>query len=552
MTHRVIYIGNFEPEHSTENDVRKALASLDVDVTAVQENIVDWGELTNSALSARPDFVLWTRTWSGDKPAQLRFLDAMRTARIPTVAYHLDRWFGLSREHLVRDEPFFRCALVITADGGHAREWRAAGVNHVWMPPAVSHLSIRPDQLGEFNDAYDWDVVFVGSWRQYGHPEWGYRGQLVASVGGAFPRRFRPFEAGVRGKDLADCYATARVVVGDSCLAGDVTHYWSDRIPETLGRGGFLIHPHVVGLDEHFTPGEHLVTYELGDFAQLHSLIAWYLDHPVERRLIAEAGREHVQAHHTYRDRMRDVIDLALSRGALRERQGVATVSRAGITAKFDLREPDAIVVDEVWNDGVYPLDPHDVADRVVVDIGANVGAFTIWAAKAGARSVHAYEPDPDNRARLETNLRLNHPLPCPVFVYAEAVQGADGEVWLGGDNANAHVVDAPATLTAVDEDVVDARSIDAVLIRAGERLVVKMDCEGCEHDVIATVDVGQLRRVDRLVMEYHEGPFGDGWTMPPTAFGRLVRKLSEDGMVTIVGRPSSGLVNIDWRRYGS
>ena len=35
----------------------------------------------------------------------------------PIVAFHLDRWWDLNREHQIVDEPYFRCSLVVTADG---------------------------------------------------------------------------------------------------------------------------------------------------------------------------------------------------------------------------------------------------------------------------------------------------------------------------------------------------------------------------------------------------------------------------------------------------
>ena len=114
----------------------------------------------------------------------------------------------------------------------------------------------------------------------------------------------------IRGRALRDLYATVPIVVGDSCLAGGVTRYVSDRIPETLGRGGFLIHPHVEGVTDGtlFESGVHLQTFEVGDHERLLWLIDHYLANPAERAQIAAAGREHVLGHHTYEHRMRSVL----------------------------------------------------------------------------------------------------------------------------------------------------------------------------------------------------------------------------------------------------
>lgn len=91
-----------------------------------------------------------------------------------------------------------------------------------------------------------------------------------------------------------------------------MTHYASDRVPETLGRGGFLIHPAVEGVTDgsHFTDGTHLVTWPLGDWDGLDDKIRYYLEHDTARRRIAAAGREHVLSHHTYSVRVRQLAAL--------------------------------------------------------------------------------------------------------------------------------------------------------------------------------------------------------------------------------------------------
>lgn len=304
----VTYFGNFRPPHSTENHVMQALEALGDEVDARQENDLEaWGPVPDS------DLVLWTRTWDLPDFPQRTMLDACAARGIPTVGFHLDRWWGLDRQHEITEHPFFSCSLVITADGGHDDEWKTAGVNHHWMPPAVSEFECRPG-LADF-DAYGNDVTFVGSWGGY-HPEWPHRAQLIAHLQEWFDEDGRlglwpkPNQEAVRGAPLRDLYASTKVCVGDSCLVPPIHHYWSDRIPETLGRGGFLLHPHVDGLDEYYTPGEHLVCWTLGDWDELRELIEYYVSHDDERQKIADAGRDHVLAHHTYTERMRQLWRL--------------------------------------------------------------------------------------------------------------------------------------------------------------------------------------------------------------------------------------------------
>lgn len=314
QTYAVAYIGNFRPAHSTENDVRDALEQLGHQVIKIQEDSPD--ALTYLATEAKADVVLWTRTWS--IPQVQEAVLQVKDRGLPVVGFHLDRWWGLAREHQVRDEPFFQlCDLMVTADGGSHAKWSDVGVNHLWMPPAVSNRA----QIGKQQTQFQRPLGFVGSWRSY-HSEWQYRRQLVEFLHETYGRKFRAWPRAnqqIRGRDLADLYASVDIVVGDSCLAGNVSRYWSDRIPETLGRGGFLIHPEVDGMDEQgFVDGETLVTYKLeeGNFSELQQKIDWWLQSK-DRKTIAANGFKLVHEKHTYVNRMSDLIAHCKKNGML-------------------------------------------------------------------------------------------------------------------------------------------------------------------------------------------------------------------------------------------
>lgn len=322
---RVAYIGNFGVSFSTESHVKQAMEANGWDVVQVQENRVDaWEKLK---VEDHFDLVLWTHTgWDPPIPEELQrsAVEAHKERSTPIVGYHLDRWWGLSRQPQVDQEPFFReCDLMITADGGHQAEFEAAGIRHVWMPPGVSEFECVP---GTPKDEYRSDIVFVGSWYTY-HAEWRHRFELVRWLQRKYRRQAafwpRKNEPAIREEPLRDLYASVKVCVGDSCLVGATPNYWSDRIPETLGRGGFLIHPWVDGLQDHFDVAEvpgaagHLSTWRVGDWDGLRERIEYYLAEEESRRSIAEAGREHVLKYHTYTVRMRQLLELLVTEGML-------------------------------------------------------------------------------------------------------------------------------------------------------------------------------------------------------------------------------------------
>lgn len=325
---RVAYVGNFEPPHSTENHVAQALEANRHSVVRLQEQSFGWDP---KRVPPRTDFVLWTHTHGYGPPKthgrQAKFCEALRRRDTPVIGYHLDRWWGLQREYQVAEEPFFNdTTLVVTADGGHDDEWANLGIDHVWFPPAVSARECEP--RGTPRDEYRSELAFVGSWQGGYHAEWPHRQELVDWLGDTYRDRCafwpRRGEHAVRGADLRDLYASVDVLVGDSCLAGSAHSYCSDRIPETLGRGGFLVHPRVAGItDRQFFEGRHLACWTLGDWDELRAVIDHHLANADERQVIASRGRVHVLDAHTYEVRMQQLVTILAERGLVDAPQAV-------------------------------------------------------------------------------------------------------------------------------------------------------------------------------------------------------------------------------------
>ena len=327
---RVLYIGNFEPEHSTENHIKRALLSNGHDVVPMQEN--DPGTFASLAAGQmqHAEFILWTRTgWDWERifpggesaalAAQRQFLRCARQKGISVVGYHLDIWWGLWRFDQVYSEPFFDSTLMITADGGNEEHFRNAGVNHVWFPPAVSRDEA---EVGMRVTKFVSDLAFVGSWQGGYHPESEHRHALVEWLQKNFRTRcaFYPKvgQPAVRGKPLQDLYRSVKVVIGDSCFTGTgLKNYWSDRIPETLGRGGLLLHPSVPGLEKYFTDGMDLLNWDAGDFDALGALIEGALTNETLREEIRHQGRRTVLEGHTYEHRMVELVNLLEERNLL-------------------------------------------------------------------------------------------------------------------------------------------------------------------------------------------------------------------------------------------
>lgn len=338
---RVAYIGNFAHAHCTEVAVARALELNGCEVFRVQQE--DAHDSRTFALDGEmPALVLYTRTHNHTALSDVwtSMWDRLADRGVVTASVHLDRFWDLPREHLIHDgDPLFTTQHVFTADGGNQERFAAAGVNHHWMPPAFDH---DPTNVTAFGETERWlphelppvnetiDVVFAGTGARHYHPEYPERGKLIDALREKYQDGFvhvgldgdRPK---VHGADLTRLYRSARVVVGDSCFANQghgekADRYWSDRVPETLGRGGVLVHAATAGLTgrtaedartgDHAFNASHFMPHDAGDFDSLRLMIDLLLANDSLRWFLRDHGRRHVLAEHTWEVRMRDVLGV--------------------------------------------------------------------------------------------------------------------------------------------------------------------------------------------------------------------------------------------------
>lgn len=314
---KVAFLGNFGVSYSSETHHKRTLESLGHQVFALQEGKTPAEHI--QAVAETADMFVWVHTHGWETPSEngrtmVEVLDHLKSANIPTVTYHLDLWFGLKRQEDLEKDSFYKhIGHFFTVDKQMA-DWfnENTEVKGHYLPAAVFDQECYMAAPSFQFDTFKHDIIFVGS-KGY-HPEWQYRPQLIDWLRDTYGRRFTHIGGDgeiptTRGQELNTLYADSKIAIGDSlCLNFDYPYYWSDRVYETLGRGGFMIHPYIKGMDEHFQDGEHLVFYQFGDFDDLKAKIDYYLTHDEEREKIRLAGHEHVKQNHTYKQRWEAII----------------------------------------------------------------------------------------------------------------------------------------------------------------------------------------------------------------------------------------------------
>ena len=182
-----------------------------------------------------------------------------------------------------------------------------------------------------------------------------------------------------------------------------------------------------------------------------------------------------------------------------------------GDTKTFRLRNGQFIsiandqtfVLNEIFRERVYDVPGVDLRScRTIVDLGANVGVFALYAAaNAPNATIHCFEPAAATFAALQQNMNANH---LNVVTHALAISTSCGPArfyragtaveWSLNSDAGAvceevNCIDLDHLFDIVDDDAID---------------FLKMDVEGVELDVLGSAADEQLRRIGVLSVEWH------------------------------------------------
>ena len=143
-----------------------------------------------------------------------------------------------------------------------------------------------------------------------------------------------------------------------------------------------------------------------------------------------------------------------------------------------------------------------DVEGKNVVDVGANIGDSAIYFALEGAKHVYAFEPYPYSYNIAKKNIKLNH-LEDKITLLNEGC-GKSGFVTIKEDYENTGGTDLKKFKKGKK---IRIESLDEIVKRFDlKHAALKVDCEGCEYDLILNASDEALHAFDQIIIEYHYG----------------------------------------------
>jgi hypothetical protein len=307
---RIAFIARFNKIYDEEGKAL-SLEKLGHEVFRFDEDSFNTTELYNnvrSVIATAPDVVIYAKL---EVPGRMELVRELKSRGIKTVTWFPDycnagTWQNTAfNMRDLENCPLANSDYVFLPDNTNKDRWNSLGINqHCVRQGIYDGMCYR----GVKDDNYNKDILFVGS---VNYDFYRYRVPLIEFLQKEYGDRFLHVGGAdcneLRNDELSNAVASVKIVIGDSVYAPE---YWSNRIYETIGRGGMCIHSYTEGIDDEYEVGKHFDVYTGGNYQELKSKIDYYLANDVLRESISAQGMEFTKANHTLLNRAEQVVNI--------------------------------------------------------------------------------------------------------------------------------------------------------------------------------------------------------------------------------------------------
>lgn len=320
---RIGYIGKFERIYD-EQGIALSLEKLGVEVIRLElDNFRNnFNQILEIIKTSKLDYLMSPK-WP--LPNLNYLFTFCKENNIKTISYHPDGFYnyteGISLHSIENNDEFlgsrhdsligpnknliYKADYVFTPEGYAHQTYKEMGINHFILRQGIyNSCCYRGIPIYK-----PYDILFVGNDQG---PYHSYRKELTTFLKKEYGDRFlhigRGNEHEVRMDNLNDLIASSKVIIGESIQH---SNYWSNRIYETIGRGGFCLHAYHEGIENEYSIGEHFdVYYREKGFDQIKEKIDFWVKNDSLREKVANSGMIFTQKHHTLFNRALQLITI--------------------------------------------------------------------------------------------------------------------------------------------------------------------------------------------------------------------------------------------------
>ncbi|HLC84217.1 MAG TPA: FkbM family methyltransferase [Candidatus Nanoarchaeia archaeon] len=177
-----------------------------------------------------------------------------------------------------------------------------------------------------------------------------------------------------------------------------------------------------------------------------------------------------------------------------------------------------------------------------VIDIGAHMGFFSIYASHKGAARVISFEPMPDNFEMLSKHIALNSKTNIGPHQLAVAAKPGNRTFYVSKNSGFGSLFrktdqELHVKCTTLSQVFKDHKILHCDLL--------KMDCEGAEYEILYASQA-LLPKIKTIILEYHDGTRFDA---PNDRIMDLQKFLDKNGFTTKrVAHPNQVGMLYAWR----
>ena len=164
------------------------------------------------------------------------------------------------------------------------------------------------------------------------------------------------------------------------------------------------------------------------------------------------------------------------------------------------------------------------VNERTVLDIGANIGDTGIFYALNGAKKVIGIEPFPKNFDYAQKNIQINN-LDNVITLLQAGCSSKKEIIKIDPDYQSNIESEVKSFKTGIDVPMITIQDI-INKYEIPKSSVLKIDCEGCEYDIIENISFETISYFSNIQIEYHLG------------YKKLQNKLESFGYTVKVSKP--------------